>query len=447
MKRLNISVLLFVLCSPAAAGAVEYSLDDCIKMALDRSEMVKTAQADLEFYRGKYHEAFSAFWLPHVQATLMGGGPVGKMKTNVERVTDASNFAAMGVSADGVIIRGGIDIVWPLYTFGKLGALMDAASSGVDAATSGVEAARTTLAMNIRKAYYGYMMAQEVITIIDDGKTKLNDARKKVKEQLDAEDPQATEKDLFKIDYYASELVSRHEEASKGVVVAESTLRMLTGVPAGEAFAVQKINIEEGLADLPAVNGYIDEAAKTNPGLKALARAVDARTSLTRAASRAYYPDIFIGGGFNFSWSNLKYDEYSYLVRDDVNYVGAAVGLGIKIDLDIGIKYGQEEQARAELSKIRNQAALAEKGLSLQVRKAYAEYKAAQATYKSYKSGAKAARKWLVAATMNYNAGLGDTRDMLDALVAHAQARIQELKTALDAKMALAELLQATGGK
>jgi outer membrane protein TolC len=430
--------------APGGAGAAEYSLDDCVKMALERSERIEEVEAELAYYRGRYHEALWNFWLPKVSSTIMGGGPVAKKDQVIDRVTDVSNLGQMGVGT-GFVVQGSVDLVWPLYTFGKLGFLMDAASNGVDAAAQKVSAIKGNVALDAKRAYLGVMVSQEVMAILEDGRGKLSDARGRIKELLESDDPQATEKDLFKIDYYSAELDSRLEEARKGREMAMASLKLLIGLDPGEPAEVRKIALEEGLSDLKPLEHYLKEASGARPDLKALAHAVQARTNLAKAAGRAYYPDFFVGGGLRFSFTNINYEVISPLLRDDLNYLGGAAGLGMRLDLDIGTKYAQEEQAKAELAKIRVQARLAERGVALQVKKSYADYSQARSTFLSFKNGEKAAKKWFTAAMMNYTIGLGNAQDLIDALVAHAQARIQLLKSAFDARVALAELVQATG--
>ena len=442
------ALLAALVCAPAAAGAAEYSLEECVTLAVERNEQIKAAQADVDYYTGKYHEAQSAFWLPSVSATVMGGGPVAAVdKKKITQVTDASNLGALGITAEGYIVQGSVDVVWPLYTFGKLGSLVDAATSGVDAAAQGVASAREKVILDTRRAYYGVILAREVIAVIEDGRDKLRDARARVKELLDKDDPQATEKDLFKLDYYSAEIESRVQEARKGLAVAEGALRVMIGAAPDDEVKVKALDLEKDLNDPGDLAGHLEESAKARPDLKALAHAVEARTRLADAAGRAYWPDLFIGGGFRFSTSNLKYDQSNPWIRDDLNTMGGAVGLGLRLQLDVGIKLAQEEQARAELSKLRFQESLARRGVALQVKKAHADYVQARAGWLVFRDGAKAAKKWLTASMMNYSIGVGDTKDLLDALVAHAQGQIMRLKSAFDARGAWAELQQAVGGR
>jgi len=448
-NRLNMKKVMFIFSIPVLLiapmiHAAELSVDDCVRMALERSDQIKISEAELAYYRGQYHEALWNFWLPHVSATFIGGGPVAKQDKVITRVTDVSNLGAMGLGP-GFVIQGSIDFVYPLYTFGKLGSLLDAAGSGVDAAAISIVATKNSVIMDTRKAFYGMVLAGEIISIMEDGKDRLDSARKKMQEMLDNDDPSATEKDLYRIDYYASEIISKLEEAKKGKAMAEAALRLLIGLDQNEALSIQRTNLEDNLSTIKPMDDYLRDSSASRPDLKALSHAIEARASLAKARSRAYYPDFFIGGGFRFGYTNVDYEVVSPLLRDDLNYMGGGAGLGLRLDLDIGTKYAQEEQAKAELLKIRMQSRLAEKAAQVQVKKAYLDYTQSRTTYLSYRNGEKAAKKWLVSTTMNYNVGLGDTKDLLDALIAHAQAKIQLLKSAYDARAAMAELTMATG--
>ena len=55
------------------------------------------------------------------------------------------------------------------------------------------------------------------------------------------------------------------------------------------------------------------------------------------------------------------------------------------------------------------------------------------------------AKKWLVTADANLVMGIGETKDLADAVLAYATTRVNHLKALFNQKMAIANLMFASG--
>ncbi len=402
-------------------------------MALKNNKEILSLKEEMEYYRGKYVEAASSYYLPYINADFMAGGPVANHKKEVNRVTDASNFGYMGIDNAGYLIKSNVDFLYPIYTFGKLGDLKDAASSGVMAAEANLEAKKTEISVRVAEAYYGVVLFNKILSVLSDGEKKLLDARKKLKELLEKEEGSVTEKDLYKLDYYSSELYFRIAETKKGLSLAKSALSTLCSI--NEDVEINEEELEEKSTDNIELNEYIKSSRENRYEIKALHEVKHSMELLARAQKKAYFPDIFVGGGLRFSHSNFDFDETNPWIRDDFNYLGFAVGLGARVTLDIGVKYGKQIQTYAQFMKYQYLEEALTSAVELQTRKLYEEYIEAKNNYETYTKGEKAAKKWLTTETMNYNIGLGDTKGLIDSLVAYAQSGIIKNKSAYDMKI------------
>ena len=432
--RMNIWGLIVILFISVSSVAKEYSLGELISLGIKNNKEVMSLKEDREYYRGKYIEAASAYYLPYINVDFMAGGPIANRKKEVNRVTDASNFGYMGIDSNfGYLVRSSVDFLYPIYTFGKLGDLKEAASIGLSAAESNVKAKEMEIAIQISQAYYSIILFNQILDVLSDGEKRLKEARKKLKELLDREEGNVTEKDLYKLDYYSSELYFRISETKKGLSLARSALNVLCGISDEIDTYEKEIAIKEG-EDINQ-SEYIELSRNNRYEVKAIKDIKRSLEYVSRAQSRAYYPDIFVGGGLRFSHSNFDFDETNPWIRDDFNYFGFAVGLGARLTLDIGVKYGKDIQAYAQFMKYQYLEEATISGIELQTKKLYEEYMEAKNNYETYLKGERAAKKWLTTETMNYNIGLGDTKGLIDALVAYAQAGIIKNKSAYDMKI------------
>ncbi|MGC8926874.1 MAG: TolC family protein [Myxococcota bacterium] len=419
---------------PTILTAKEFSLNDLISIALKNNKEIKSLKEEREYYRGKYIEAQSAYYFPYINADIMGGGPIANQKKEVNRVTDASNFGYMGIdSGFGYLIKSNVDIVYPIYTFGKLGGLKDAAEAGVMSADENIKAKEIDIAIQIAQAYYGIILFNDILGVLNDGENRLKDARKKLKELLEREEGNVTEKDLYKLDYYSSELYYRIAETRKGLEVARSSLKTLCNID--EEIETKDKSLSDSDLNEIDLAEYINRSKENRYEIKALRNLKKAMEDIARAQKMAYLPDIFIGGGLRFSHSNFEFDKTNPWIRDDFNYFGFAVGIGAKINLEIGIKYGKEIQTYAQFMKYQYLEEALIDAIELQTKKLYEEYNEAKNNFETYLKGEKAAKKWLTTETMNYNIGLGDTKGLIDALVAYAQSGIMKNKAQYDMKI------------
>ncbi|MCX7959892.1 MAG: hypothetical protein N3B13_12695, partial [Deltaproteobacteria bacterium] len=106
-----------------------------------------------------------------------------------------------------------------------------------------------------------------------------------------------------------------------------------------------------------------------------------------------------------------------------------------RINLEIGAKYGKEIQTYSQFMKYQYLEEALIGAVELQTKKLYEEYTEAKSNFETYVKGEKAAKKWLTTETMNYNIGLGDTKGLIDALVAYAQSGIVKNKSLYDMKI------------
>jgi outer membrane protein TolC len=112
---------------------------------------------------------------------------------------------------------------------------------------------------------------------------------------------------------------------------------------------------------------------------------------------------------------------------------------------DIPIKDAQLEQARAELDKLRAQEKQLRAGILLEVTQVHGDLVAAWARAKAFSDAEKNARRWVTAAFAAFDLGTGETRDLVDAFTAYAQASGDKGKSWHDVRVGMAALSRVTG--
>jgi len=124
-------------------------------------------------------------------------------------------------------------------------------------------------------------------------------------------------------------------------------------------------------------------------------------------------------------------------------YIGPV--LGLKYDLDFGVSSGRVREAEAEVGKIEALRAQVVEGIALQVAKAHGEVREAARNVEALDRAHGNAKKWAVSASANFDLGIGDTKDLADAVLALAKTRAEYLQAVFNYRVGLARLDNAAG--
>jgi outer membrane protein len=445
-------LLYMVFLAQAGSAPAELTLDDLLKAALERDGRVLAAHAQLDAYRAKYDQAWW-LWFPAAKLDVLFGGPVGQRKLRCPNEPDCvelenrSAYSYGDLSAGVSFAVGGrLEATLHIYTFGKISEAKNAALAGVDAGEAGIERARQEVALEVRRAYYGWLLAGTSVEILEDGESKLKEAEKKLLKMLDELNEDVTDRDLFKLRYYSAQVKSMLIQARSGRKVVLEALRFLTGIEGlGKEKKLKEIDLKAPAGALSSQDDYLSKAKKLRPELQQLHAAVDAASAVVEFNKSSFYPDFFISGYVKGSYSPAHDFIENSLLNRGYTYYDHGLTLGMRITLDIPQKMGRLDEARANLRKIRAQANQAAEAVGLEIKKRLETLQSARENLKALKKGRRAAKAWMRANFMSYGVGLSNTKDLLDSLAAYAKARMELYQAHHDTLVAHDRLKAAAG--
>lgn len=458
MKRLSLVMILLAAAFNPGAAADEkpaLTLDDLLHAALAHDGRVLAAQAELGEYRAKFDQA-RWLWFPAIKIEGMIGGPVGERRLACNpdtdsgcsglEVTKASEGGDFNFGNLGLAMGGKIEGYMPVYTFGKLTAAKQAAAAGVRAGKAGIGRARQQVALEVRRAYYGWLLASSAIEVLEDGDSKIKSVEKKLTKMLDDLNENVTDRDLFKLRYYAARVKALLAQTRQGQVVTLAALRFLTGIDdLGTKRQPALIDLEVPEFKEQKREVYLERAVANRPELAMLQAGLEARRAAVEIEKSSFYPDFFVGGYFQGSWSWVQDFVENPLLNPGLTTYGGALMVGFRITFDIPQKLARLAEARAALSKTTARAAQAEQAVGLDIDRRLQDVRTAYQNRKIQKKGHRAAKAWMRANLMSYGVGISDTKDMLDSIAAYANSKIEMSKTNHDILVALDRLRAASG--
>jgi len=449
MKSLFLALVatgLFAMSSPAVAlehppaANPPLSLEECIRLALKSAPELGEAQADIEQTASKLEETKS-YRLPQMEVTALFGPAPQAHKEDLfatDKNTVRLNNLTWFTSADATIIQ-------PLYTFGKISENMKAASHGIEVDRSRKEQRANEIALKVQEYYFGLMLARELKEVVLEVLEDLSKARTTAQKLLDQGTESVEESDLYKLDAFSGEVAKYLAEAEKGEALALAALKARLGLPrdAGLEIVGKRLTMGEGtLADYETL---LEKARSQRPEYRQIAEGLKARAALVEAAKANYYPDIFLGGLFSWSYAADRDRIYNPYITDRFNHAGGGIALGARWKLDFGITAAKVAGERAQYDRLLSTREYADTNIPLQIKKFYLDAQEAEKSVADSQKAYSNAKKWAVATLANFDFGVGPAKDVFDALQAYARMRAAYFQSIYNYRLAKANLDYACG--
>ena len=420
-----------------AGRQVRLTLDESLRAALSRSPEVRQAEADVEGIRGKQLQAIGAGYPQLELTTVLGPSP----RARGNQVSSPDDQYSPDIT--GVFIRAGIEIIQPIFTWGLLQNARLAAEHGVRATQAGVDVKSAEVALRVKQAYWGLVVARTIRDFLLDVRTQVEEAAKRTERLI--EGGFTTEADVYRLRASLGELEKNLNLVEKTIELARAALTAWTGQPAGTVVEPADGALPTELRDLRALELFIEDARAKRREFTQLREGIQARRNLVDVERKKRYPLFFVGllGSAAYATNRDRLDNP--FVIDPLNHVAVGPVVGFKYNLDFGIAAGKIKEAEAEVQKLEALQDFAREGIPLQVRDAYGAVVEAKRNVEAFDEAHQNAKKWLVSASSNFDLGIGEPRDLADSVVAYAKTRGEYLQ-ALYAYVFGLEQLRHTAG-
>ncbi len=413
-----------------------YTLDQCLRLAVKNYPKVHEARARLAHKKAQLWQAQTQ---PYSEFTLTGGlGPaptlrgVGAYSPN----TDVSLTSEMGLAW-----QLGVEGVVPLWTFGKLTNLWDAAEAQVEVGKHEVDKERNDVQLSVRKAFYGAQLARDSLLLVRRAAAQIDKYLGRMIEKV--AEGEGDDIELLKLRMHRAELTARESEAIKQERIAMAGLRFLTGVQGPFDIPDKPLRrIEHRLAPLAR---YLTAARLHRPEINMARAGVAARTAQLRMERARYFPDIGVGLSARWSRAPLVTDQMNPFYLDNANYLRYGAAVVLRWKLDLLPQAAREAQAAAQLEEMRATERYALGGVGVEVEQAFQEAKDAERRLDAYTRAASYARQWLIKVQQGIDVGVFEDQDIVDPAKEYALKTFAQMVATFDYNLALAKLWQATG--
>ncbi|MBI3074011.1 MAG: TolC family protein [Deltaproteobacteria bacterium] len=443
----------------AGAPPKKMTLADCLRVGVEKSFQLADAEWQHRAALARRSEARWSRWFPYMEIGFIFA-PMPEMRGNpldgtpiCDKVAGVCSANPTDVGFDrvtggyGTYKKFDFNLVMPLDVALKLTAVDKIASRAADAVAHQRERTRRRVIYDVTRAFWAVKTARAVDDLLEDGMDKVRSGRKTILERLAKKEKGYTKTDLYKFDAFSADAEGKYAEAKKFTALGLSTLKLAMGLSETDLLDVDDDELEATKATLLSEETVREMAVTRRHDLRALKSAVEAKRAHVSLQKRQLAPDLYIAFNFSGQHSNVADAPANVWVNGIANTVGFAVFAGLKWTLDIPQKLARIRQAEAELKSLTTQFELATRAIAFEAKQAYHELAEQRTKLAVNQKAKKSMRQWLISSMLNFETGLIETRDLIDALGAYFKAMAALYRAIHDHNVGVANLAFVTEGE
>jgi outer membrane protein len=333
--------------------------------------------------------------------------------------------------------RSRLDLQYPLYTGGRLNALLAASRKDADATVDDVEALTADIRLEVTRSFWNLVVAGDSATVLDESLTRMQAHLRDVRNQLEA--GLVPPSDVLSVEAQASRQRMLSIQAHSARDVAEADLGRLVDVPPGTA--IQPTAVLEPVGIDTTFESLLAQARERRRDRQALLDRLAGADLRVQAAAAGKRPTIGVLGGLDYANPNPR-----IFPRQGVWKESWDASVNITWPLFDG---GRTSAEVAEAAAVRRalQARLDEldSGMSLEIRQRIAEIQASRAAIAAAEDSVRAATEAQRVIGERFSAGVATSTDVLDAQLVVLQASLDRTQALANAHLADARLHRAIG--
>ena len=440
-------------CTTASSETVTLTLEQATQRALEtdpriteRQHLVGSAQALLQEVHGNQGWKFDANTFlaisPGVNGSPFQDG--GCTPGNCVLRSDKNDLQINGLSP---WFNFQLTIIKPLHTFGKIENYATAAQANVQVKEHDVRIQRAATVLDVKRAYYGYLAAQDGRLFLEDVRTRIAKAIEVAQKWLDEGESDMRQADIFALQAGHS-LISRYISQADGMQkIALEGLKTLTGLKATDELFVADKALSP--VDLPGggLSEFQHQALAQRPEILQVAAGLKARRALVEARRADAMPNLYAGVAGVLSYSPNRDQLDNPYIYDPFNETGLTPMIGLKWDWQRGVQRAKVAQEQAELNALIAKSALAQQGIPFQVAEQYYQVQSEHAALQELGEGSRHARRWMVGRYADFEAGLETADRVIAAFQGYVLTQTDYIKTVYEYNMRVAQLQNVIGAE
>ena len=410
--------------TPAVSGPM--SLEEAVQTALKHSPMIQSAGYQASAAQARVGMA-RAMTRPQLSVTgIAGKSQMGDILASPPNIMPQGLTTFPGQSAT----TGQAVLMFPIYSGGRLSAVVNGAEALSSAAGSDRAAVERNVSAEAKTAYHGALLADASVDVYEN-LVKEEVERVRIA-QAAFDEGKIAKFDLLRNQADLANAQQQLENAKRDTQVAMVDLKAILGIN-----QVSEITLSDKLehaAVTDDMDTLLKRAAESRPELASTrARVTSARASVD-AAKGLYKPQVYVNAMQGVTAASGD-SESGYTL-------GVSVGLNL---VDGGLRKSGVKEAESMVKAMESEEQQTRLAVEQDVRTAWAEVEAADRNVQLSRAAVTQAEENYRVVRLRYEAGKTINVEVLDALFSLVRAQTNELSALYDHNIARDRLARAVG--
>ncbi len=437
-----IIILLFLGQTATAQDTVQVSLKEFIRAGLESSSKVAMNRQDVFLARNKIRQVQDKRYLPtFTLQTSHGLVP----NAEAEDITPQGGAFFDDLSNLALYTQAKIQLVQPVFTWGALRNAVKASRAAAEAALNKFKITKNKTALRLYKHYQSYLLTLEVSRLLEEAQNKLDEVIAEFEEARTKEGSELDESDFWQLKVFKKEFAIRAGEVAATANYIQRVWNYVLGDEVADVVYMPDTYFLDPVENpIKTLSFYKNRAVNLRPEVLALESGIDAAGHALEATKSKNYPALFLGITATYIHTpNPPLGSYAFRLNEN-NFATAAVGVGFRQNLDFWSMEFDVVRSKIQLRQVKYSKQAAIEGIVLQVMEKYKAASVSQIKVNKLQEALITAKRWLRQEQLDYDLGLGNTKDLIDALKKEAMLRVRYKQAIFDFNAAMAELYRVS---
>jgi outer membrane protein TolC len=413
------------------------TLDDAVRIGLEQNHDIKISILKAKSVGEAHVSEMGANRLPSLKlfASYTRLSDIGQTAISVP-IPGIPPIAFTTYFPNNYLLR--LSLVQPIFTGFRLLNLQSAAEHTSAAAQADTKTDQRNVIFTIKQQYWYLYKLQKTLDAVnknlEEANTHLVDVRSKLTYGL------VLANDTLKMQVQVSNSELRKIQMQKDIRISMASLMNTLGLPLDEQVTLQTAP-DENPASPASVGTLVEKAKSHRSELAALGERIEATNSNARVARAANYPQLSAGGNFYYSDPNQRYFPAQ-------NVFKATWDASLNLSWDIwtwNVAGLQAEQIEYTVEQLKETKKQMEDAISLEVTQNYLTQQISLDQIRVAKLSVTQAAENLRVVKIQYEKGVANTTDVIDAETLSLQAEVSLATAVADASIASAQLEKSVG--
>ena len=430
-----------------AQDTVQVSLQSFIEQGIANSGQIDYEKQKVDMAENKVSQAKSERFLPTFELrTQHGVVPGVESNTNLPEdeyyldpnlENDWENWA--------VFTRAEVTAVQPLFSWGALKNAVNAAESAAVAARERFEKQKADLQIRLFELYQSYLLTSEILTLLDEAQNKIADIQEKIEEKRNSKDSDFDESEYFKFQVFKSEFEIRAEEIRQEAQMTQRIWNYVLQADDNTVYMPDTNFLDPVPQKLREIDFYRTNAVTNRSEIAAIEAGMNAAKLGMKAQKQKNYPTLFLGLTASYANTPNRPRQSNPFIINNSNYASGSFGLGIRQNLDFMSIKADVKKGRIQYRQAKFLKDAAVDGIVLEINDAYKNASLSKIKVEKTDEALVTSKKWLRQEQLDYDFGIGDTKDLIDAMQKELELRVKLNREVFEFNKNMAELYRKSG--